>query len=64
MPYRVVCPRCQKLGLVRTERVIAKGEARTHYFCGRCLHEWDERDPLPARTTLHNGRSGKRKAGP
>jgi rubredoxin len=47
MPYRLVCPRCHKLGFVRAERVIARGRALTHYFCGVCLYEWKEEDPPP-----------------
>jgi len=32
---------------VRAERVIARGRALTHYFCGVCLYEWKEEDPPP-----------------
>jgi transposase-like protein len=54
MAYRLTCPRCRKKGFVRAERIIAKGEASTHYFCGSCTRQWTEREPpsprnLPAR---------------
>jgi hypothetical protein len=48
MPYHLACPRCGKRGYVRAERIIAKAEAHTHYFCGHCMHEWDDPDPPPA----------------
>jgi hypothetical protein len=30
---------------VRSERIITKQGAKTHYFCGHCDHEWDAHDP-------------------
>jgi hypothetical protein len=32
---------------VRSERIITKGRAVTHFFCGYCTHEWDAREPTP-----------------
>jgi transcription elongation factor Elf1 len=45
VPDRLICPKCDKRGLVRSERIITKQGAKTHYFCGHCDHEWDAHDP-------------------
>lgn len=42
--FRRKCPRCHKVGLVRSERVFKAGMALTEYSCHGCGHNWQERD--------------------
>jgi hypothetical protein len=41
VPYRIVCPLCERIGVVRMERVITGGHCARVYECGRCLHSWE-----------------------
>jgi hypothetical protein len=38
------CPRCQKAGLVRAERVITADTSLTAFCCGGCELRWEETD--------------------
>jgi transcription elongation factor Elf1 len=38
------CPRCRKVGLVRTETVIKASDAMKACFCGSCGFEWQTED--------------------
>ena len=42
------CPRCNKAGLVRSERVITAGSSKTVYYCAGCSYTWEEREPPPS----------------
>jgi hypothetical protein len=41
---RRVCFHCKREDFVRAERVFKGGSARTTFFCGACLHTWEEVD--------------------
>ena len=38
--YDTPCPRCQEIGLVRSETVIKGGSGHKHFYCGRCGYTW------------------------
>ena len=40
MPDKTVCPNCQRIGLVRQERIIKGGSTSVAYYCGHCDHTW------------------------
>ena len=53
MPYRIQCPYCARIGLVRLEQVITGSMARQLYYCGYCEHEWDGQSPAnPGKTSV------------
>jgi hypothetical protein len=40
MPDTMKCPRCQKVGFIRSENVIKGARAQRHFYCGSCNHSW------------------------
>lgn len=40
MPTKTICPRCQRIGLVRYEYVIRGRHTSLDYYCGGCDYEW------------------------
>ena len=68
MAYRIECPACGRVGLVRAEHVIIGASAAKTYYCGGCNHQWansepaagsDDREPLkPTTGTIDPKRRG------
>jgi hypothetical protein len=55
MPQNTPCERCQRIGLVRLERIITGTNVTLSYYCGACTHTWQLPTPDPrkfARVTL------------
>ena len=55
MPQNTPCERCQRVGLVRLERIITGTKVTLSYYCGACDHSWqmDVPDPgQPIRASL------------
>ena len=55
MPHNTPCERCQRVGLVRLERIITGTKVTLSYYCGACAHTWQLPPPDPgkaARATL------------
>ena len=44
MPDKRRCVGCDRVGFVRREHVIEKGNAQIHYYCGHCEHTWTTQD--------------------
>jgi hypothetical protein len=40
VPDKTPCPRCNTVGFVRFETVIARGKAARHHYCGHCNRSW------------------------
>ena len=47
MPQQTPCERCQRVGLVRLERIIAGNTVTLSYYCGACDHSWELVTPDP-----------------
>jgi hypothetical protein len=45
MAYRIECPMCRRVGLVRAEQVIIGASAAKAYYCGGCNHQWAISEP-------------------
>jgi len=41
VPDKTVCPRCKKVGFVRYETVVARGQTHRAYYCGACDYSWN-----------------------
>ena len=55
VPLHTPCERCQRVGLVRLERIITGTAVTLSYYCGACDHSWQSVIPDPrkvARVTL------------
>ena len=52
MSHNMPCERCQRVGLVRVERIITGKMVTLAYFCGACEHSWQ----MAALDARHNGR--------
>lgn len=37
------CPRCKRVGLVRTETIVRGEGTLWSFYCGACQHEWSTR---------------------
>ena len=44
VPNRTTCPRCNKSGLIRHEKVIKASTTERQYYCGACHYSWTESD--------------------
>jgi hypothetical protein len=42
--YTTECPRCLRVGLVRSEHVIKGPVATVLLYCGSCNHTWERPD--------------------
>ncbi len=40
MTSRTACPKCERVGFVRLERIIKAGAEVESFYCGACEHEW------------------------
>ena len=47
MPQNMSCERCQRVGLVREERIITGTQVTLSYYCGACDHTWQSVFPDP-----------------
>jgi hypothetical protein len=47
MPQHTPCERCQRVGLVRLERIITGTKVTLSYYCGACDHMWQVATPDP-----------------
>ena len=47
MPQNMSCERCQRVGLVREERIITGTKLTLAYYCGACDHAWQSVMPDP-----------------
>ena len=47
MPQHTPCERCQRVGLVRLERIITGTKVTLSYYCGACDHRWQVDTPDP-----------------
>jgi hypothetical protein len=45
-PFAIACPACEKVGLIRAERVFRGASSYVAYYCGGCTYQWQ---------TPHNG---------
>jgi hypothetical protein len=41
------CERCQRVGVVRLERIITGSQVTLSYYCGACDHSWKAVIPDP-----------------
>jgi transcription elongation factor Elf1 len=53
MHHQRTCPRCEKAGFIRAERVIKATTSVTAFFCGACELRWEERDSTAAARGAH-----------
>jgi hypothetical protein len=53
MPFSTPCVRCEKIGLVRTEREITGKTLTVLYYCGACQHTWNIVQDDPRRSMLN-----------
>jgi hypothetical protein len=41
---RITCPYCNRIGLVRSERIFKGRSAISAYYCGGCTRSWEMAD--------------------
>jgi hypothetical protein len=47
VPAKTPCRFCGRIGFVRLEHVMTKGQAYRHYYCGSCDRTWQTLDEPP-----------------
>jgi hypothetical protein len=63
MPQTLPCERCQRVGLVRIERIITGTRVTLSYYCGACDSSWQIDIPDPRQSPSEAQFDGKDRRG-